>query len=114
MQRCTQSAAGGTIQRLKPGPATVRDRENQPPVSLDTVSILVSSPRQSTLAGRQVTDKMSQEQTDSVPGSKPLRGPDMRLHISVMRPPLETTGGEVAHRRSRKKPIVKEIGRNTI
>src|SRR5690242_11397447 len=32
MHKCTHNAAGGTIQRLKPGPATVLDRSNHPPL----------------------------------------------------------------------------------
>src|SRR5690606_35955048 len=39
MHRCTQSAAGGTIHRLNPGPATVRERENHPPLSCVDISL---------------------------------------------------------------------------
>ena len=42
-----QSAAGGTIQRLKPGAATVRLRDSQPPLSLalaDVVLDMVAPP----------------------------------------------------------------------
>ena len=54
MHRCTQSAAGGTIQRLKPMPAMVRSRLSRPGTRPDNVVELMNrcSPNYFTLGKR--------------------------------------------------------------
>src|SRR5581483_3953012 len=63
MHRCTQSAAGGTIHRLKPGPATVWLRSRKPIALSSLGRIFVADDPRTLFAPRRVRLPTSDERT---------------------------------------------------